>query len=175
MPAEPERATKADEKRYYDRRRRQDVDRSDAYNHGQAGTKPRSHFEGKDAADGTDLADYWDIGAGDKDPSGAGPKPPRTPRPGLPSASRSGGRSSSSSLAGVGSSGAGFLAGAVVWALVSAYFDYGPAGPRAWLASKFLNRSTAPASKAPPGKAPLAPVAGVSNDAGRAVAHGYRP
>lgn len=47
------------------------------------------------------------------------------------------------SAAGAAGSGAGILLGAVAWALVNAYLNYGPAGPRAWLAAKFLNRTGA--------------------------------
>lgn len=50
--------------------------------------------------------------------------------------------------------GAGFLLGLFAYALLSAYLGGGTKGVRAWLAAKFLNRTSADAAKA---KAPATP------------------
>lgn len=56
------------------------------------------------------------------------------------------------------SQGAGFLLGLTAYALVLAWIQYGPEGPKAWIAAKFLNRPwDGPARTPGPAATPAAP------------------
>lgn len=77
------------------------------------------------------------------DPAPAGP-PPASPGDGPPA--RAGWSPSAPTVPAAVSTGSGFALGVLAWALGVAYLQHGPAGVKAWLAAKFLNRVTAAGS-----------------------------
>jgi hypothetical protein len=163
-------ATKTDQEHFRRQAARADAGRGRAYKAGTADGKagtPDAHRPLE-----AELDDYYDqgytegsrsrpsppagAGADDRAPSDAAGARPKSPSSSSSSSSAGGGAGPFSSLS-VTEDGAGFLVGALAYALILNYLRYGWPGVTGWLSAKFINKVTLGKTAAPTGGVSLVP------------------